>query len=197
MNQDAALPVHLLEAGTSIVQAQPWRTAPVQLDSPAVEVMTDLKLVKAATISPTATLAQAEQAMIYLGVRMLLVVSAMPTVEGLITANDVRGDRAIQVVQQRHVHHDELCVADVMTGLTTIDAIDADALRTATVSNVIATLKRHGRNHLLVVEAGAGEGQLQQVCGVFSRAQIERQLGQRIEIVEVAGSFAEIERVLA
>lgn len=191
------MPTHRLAAGTSIVQAQPWQTLPVTAESPAITVMTDLTQVKAATIMPGASLAQAEQTMITLGVRMLLVTSAMPAVEGLVTSNDLRGARAVRVVEERKIHHDELCVADVMTGMSMIDAIHADALRTATVSNVIATLKRHGRNHLLVVRGGAGSPSGQQVCGIFSRAQVERQLGQRIEVMEVAGSFAEIERALA
>jgi hypothetical protein len=53
------------------------------------------------------------------------------------------------------VRDDELIVADVMTPLAILDAVEPDALRRATVSNVIATLQRHGRNHLLVVEGSA------------------------------------------
>jgi len=53
------------------------------------------------------------------------------------------------------VRYDELIVADVMTPLAILDAVDLDALRRATVSNVIATLQRHGRNLLLVVEGSA------------------------------------------
>ncbi len=192
MHRDAALSTRRLEAGTSIVHARPWQSPPVTLDSPALDVMTDLTAVKAATTSPTATLGQAEQAMIYQGVRMLFVVSEMPGVVGLVTSTDLRGDRAVRVVQERHIHHDELTVADVMTTLSALDAIDLDTMRTASVSNVIATLKRYGRNHLLVVD-----GAPLQVRGVISRAQVERQLGVNINVVEIAGSFAEIERALA
>lgn len=68
------------------------------LDSPALEVMTDLTLVKAATVHPATGLRQAEQAMIYLAVRMLFVVSEMPNIEGLITSTDLRGDTQMRVV---------------------------------------------------------------------------------------------------
>ena len=50
----------------------------ITLDSPAQSVMTDLTKVKAATTSPATTLRQAEQLMIYQGVRMLFVVREMP-----------------------------------------------------------------------------------------------------------------------
>ena len=86
MHPDAALPTFRLPPGLSLAQASPWHTVPVTLQSPALDVMTDLTQVKAATIRPDATLQQAEQTMIYQGVRMLFVVSEMPELEGLITA---------------------------------------------------------------------------------------------------------------
>jgi CBS domain-containing protein len=195
MHPEAALPTRRLEGGASIVQAQPWHSEPVSLDSPAVAVMTDLTQVKAATTGPATSLHHAERLMIYQGVRMLFVVTEMPSLVGLITTTDLRGDRAVRVVQERGLHHHELTVGDVMTGLAQLDAVEMDALRTATVRNLIATLKIHGRNHLLVVEGG-GAVPLR-VRGVVSRAQIERQLGAPIDLVEVAGSFAELGQMLA
>jgi CBS domain-containing protein len=198
MHRDSALPTRHLAPGASLAQAEPWLTAPVTQDSPALAVMTDLTKTKAATTGPSTTLRQAEQLMIYQGVRMLFVVSEMPALEGLITSTDLRGDRAMRIVQQRGAHYDELSVGDVMIPLTSLDAIDLDRMRTATVSNVIATLKKHGRNHLIVVDyALDGAGAEQRVCGVISRAQIERQLGEVIELVPIADSFAEIGQMLS
>jgi CBS domain-containing protein len=195
MNQDSALHTRRLEGGTSIVQARPWQAPPVRPDSPAIEVMTDLTLVKAATIGAGVSLRQAEQVMIYQGVRMLFVVDDMPALEGLITTTDLRGDRVLRATRDRGLHYDDLAVADAMTPLAMLDAIDLDAMRTATVSNVVATLQRHGRNHLLVAEPGDAPGTMR-VRGVVSRAQIERQLGQPIVLTEVANSFADLGRML-
>ena len=199
MNPETALPAHRLDAGTTLIQAEPWATAPVSLDAPALAVMTDLTRVKAASAAPATRLPQAEQMMIYQGVRMLFVVSHMPAVEGLVTHTDLRGDRAMRVVQQRGVHHDEITVADVMSELSALDAIDLEALRTARVSNVVATFKALGRHHLLVVDRGGmgrpGGGAC--IVGVISRSQLERQLGMAIDVIEIAGSFAEIRQALA
>jgi CBS domain-containing protein len=192
----APLPAFHLGAGISIAQTQPQTHSAVTADSPALQVMTDLTLVKAATTPPSASLRQAEQTMIYQGVRMLFVVSDMPALEGLITTTDLAGDRAMRIVGERGVHHDELTVADVMTPLAALDAIDFERMASARVGHLVATLKRHGRNHLLVVQA-AGAGTPARVRGVISRAQIERQLGQPITITPIAGSFSEIERALA
>jgi signal-transduction protein with cAMP-binding, CBS, and nucleotidyltransferase domain len=195
MNIDTALPSLRLEPGISIAQAQPQTPSTVRLESPALQVMTDLTLIRAATTHPSTSLQQAEQVMIYQGVRMLFVVSDMPSLEGLITTTDLHGDRAMRIVGERQVRHHELIVADVMTPLSSLDAIDFERMASACVGNVVATLKRFGRNHLLVVQAATAQTP-QRVRGVISRAQVERQLGAPIDVTQIASSFSEIERAL-
>jgi len=196
MHANAAIPTFRLPPGISLAQASPWHTSEVTLESPALDVMTDLTQVKAATIRPDATLEQAEQTMIYQGVRMLFVVSDMPELEGLITSTDLRGERQMRLVHARQLRFDEMRVADVMTELGWLDAIEFGRMRSATVGNMIATLKRVGRNHLLVVQVATSSTPLR-VRGVVSRAQIERQLGTVIDITEIASNFSEVERALA
>jgi signal-transduction protein with cAMP-binding, CBS, and nucleotidyltransferase domain len=195
MTHDSALPTFRFARGTSIAQAQPKQNPAVTLDSPALDVMTDLTLVKAATTNPTTTLAQAEQMMIYQGVRLLFVVSDMPSVEGLVTATDLRGDKPMRIVHQRGLRHDDLRVADVMTELSALDAIDFAHMGSATVRNVIATLKKFGRQHLLVAQSASAQSP-QRIRGVISKAQVERQLGTPIDLTEIASSFAEIGQAL-
>ncbi|HYJ99730.1 MAG TPA: CBS domain-containing protein [Burkholderiaceae bacterium] len=195
MHANAAIPTFRLPPGISLAQASPWHTSEVTLESPALDVMTDLTQVKAATIRPDATLEQAEQTMIYQGVRMLFVVSDMPELEGLITSTDLRGERQMRLVHARQLRFDEMRVADVMTELGWLDAIEFGHMRSATVGNMIATLKRVGRNHLLVVQVPTSSTPLR-VRGVVSRAQIERQLGTVIDITEIASNFSEVERAL-
>ncbi len=193
--QREALSTFRLDPSVSIAQAAPWHSAPVTLASAALDVMTDLTMVKAATIAPEASLRQAEQTMIYQGVRMLFVVSGMPSIEGLITSTDLHGDRQMALVAARQARYDDLCVADVMTLLSMLDAIDYARMAHATVAGMVATLQRVGRNHLLVVQE-ATDTTARRVRGVVSRAQIERQLGTSIDITPIASSFAEIERAL-
>ena len=158
--------------------------------------MTDLTQVRAATTHPATTLRQAEQMMIYQGVRMLFVVTDMPSIEGLITTTDLRGDRQMRIVHERGLHYDDLCVGDVMTAPVDARCDRPAAGRAARPSRTpVATLKRLGRNHLLVVEAATGQTP-RRVRGVISRSQIERQLGASLDITPIASSFSEIEQAL-
>lgn len=195
MTHSHALPTFRLEAGAGLAEAEPWVHSPVTIDSPAIDVMTDLTQVRAATVRPSMSLMQAEQSMIYQGVRLLFVVTDLPAITGLITTNDMRGVKPMQVVHARNLRYDELTVADVMTGLDMLDAVAYERLHRATVGDAITTIKRLGRNHLLVVEQASGSSP-RRVRGLISRSQIERQLGETITLTPIANSFAEIERAL-
>jgi CBS-domain-containing membrane protein len=185
-----------LEPDTALAQISPVSPERVDLAAPALSVMTDLTQVRAVTVRPETLLAQAEQAMIHAGVRMLFVVTTLPHIEGLVTSTDLHGERQLRAVHLRGVRYDELCVADVMTPLSMLDAVDHARMRACTVADVVAALARHGGHHLLVAEQGSDDGTPRRVRGVLSRSQIERQTGTAIDLVPVARSFSEIEQAL-
>lgn len=195
MNHNILPSFHFPE-GTRFAQSQPLTAPSVTLASPALSVMTDLALVRAATVRPEESLLMAREHMIHQGVRLLFVVSEMPCVEGLITTTDLDGERPMQVIARRGVHYDDLVVADVMSPLASLDAVDVEHLRHATVAKLIATIQHLGRRHMLVVDHGQ-DGQTPVLRGVISQAQIERQLGQPIDVIAHAHNFAEISASLA
>jgi CBS domain-containing protein len=183
---ESALATFRFPENTCIPQAQPKAKGAVTLASPGLEVMTDLAQVKAATIEPGTALDKAEQAMIQQGVRSLFVVSDFPCVDGLVTASDLIGEKPMRLVNLRHGRREDLCVADVMTQLSMLDALDYDELKAANVSRVIATFKKIGRTHLLVIQAATREGPAR-IRGVVSLTQIERQLGRALLEVTLQG----------
>lgn len=176
---ELALTTFRFPENTCIPQAQPKMAASVSLSSPGLDVMTDLAQVRAATIAPETRLDKAEQAMIQQGVRSLFVVSEFPCVEGLVTASDLMGEKPVRLVNQRNVERQELSVADVMTHLSELDALDYDELKTATVRDVIATFKKVGHTHMLVVQAASQHGPAR-IRGVISITQVERQMGRAV-----------------
>jgi CBS-domain-containing membrane protein len=167
----------------------------VTLDSSALLVMTDLKRVAAAVISPQDTMDAAHAFMVQRGVRMLLAMDSDQNLAGIVTTNDILGEKPVALANQRRMKHSDILVADVMTPASKLEAFDMHALRTARVSHVVASLREAGRHHALVVQV-APNGE-REVRGIFSLSQIARQLGMPLQLQEHANSFAEIEAALA
>lgn len=190
----APLEMHLLQAGAGY--AQPTQAIPerVALDAPALDVMTDFQAVTAVIVLSGDSLDEAHRRMIQRAVRLLLVVDQDRRVVGVITAPDLLGEKPMRVVAQRGVRREELLVRDVMTPQEALEVLDYDAVRTAKVGHIVATLKRSGRQHALVAERRGGR---EIVRGVFSATQIARQLGVTFATGEVARTFSEIEAQLA
>ena len=166
----------------------------VRIDSPAVDVMTDLTKVTAVIILPGDTVDEAHRRMIQRGVRLLLVVDADRRVHGIVTANDVLVEKPVQTAVQQGVHRSEVLVRDIMTPRAALEALEIREVQAATVGHIVATLKAAGRQHTLVVDQDV-KGR-QRVRGVFSATQIARQLGVAITTEAVARTFADIEASL-
>lgn len=171
-------------------------TRPVTLESMALEVMTDLRLIPAATIDAELAIDFANQAMIARGVRSLLVIDGKGDVIGVVTSRDILGERPMQVVSKRGVRHDDIKVGDVMTPRGAIEVLDMAEVVRARVGSIICTLRRSGRQHALVVDRDSVTNR-QMVRGIFSASQIARQLGVSLETTEIARTFAEIEAAIA
>ncbi len=155
----------------------------VTMDSPATLVMTDLTQVTAATTEPHATMDAAHLLMMQRGVRMLLAQDADGGLAGIITANDILGEKPMNLVHERRIRHAEILVADVMTPVSRVEAMAWRAVQ------------QSRRQHALVVQDGH-DGR-PQVRGIFSLSQIARQLGMPLQLPEAADSFAELEAVLS
>jgi CBS domain-containing protein len=196
-----ALPIRELGSGAGFRHPTQAQAAKVSIESPALEVMTDLARVTPATIRPQAPLAGANQFMITRGVRLLLVVDEHENVLGVITASDLLGERPMLVATERGMRRDELSVADIMIPAVQVEAIALADLAGARVGHVLETLRRAGRQHALVVdfdEIPSGRplmppGRRAMVRGIFSLSQIARQLGVSVATGgEVARTFSEI-----
>lgn len=175
--------------------ADPWSMAKVTASSPAIEVMTDLRRIPAATIAHDLSLAEANYSMILRGVRLLFVTDPARRVVGVITFNDLLGEKPTRVAGERLMRHEELAVRDIMVATEELDAVLLSDVLRSEVGHVVSTLKACGRQHALVMEEG-GDGQLS-LRGIFSASQIARQMGIPLQTTEVARTFAEIEAAIA
>ncbi|HWI82213.1 CBS domain-containing protein [Ramlibacter sp.] len=165
------------------------------MDSPALQVMTDLTRVAAAVASPATTVDEANHSMMRRGVRMLLVLDDQELLAGIVTATDLMGEKPVTLARERGVRHAAILVADVMTPTQRLDAFELRSVQHALVGHVVASLQQKRRHHALVTQPD-GNGGLE-VRGIFSLSQIARQLGTPLELPDAADSFAEIEAALA
>jgi CBS-domain-containing membrane protein len=155
--------------------------------------MTDFLVVPPATIEPGATVDEANQFMIRRAVRSLLVGDPSQRVLGIITANDVLGERPVNVALERTIAYTEVLVRDVMTPAERLEALRIEDVETAKLGHIVATLAHAGRQHTLVVESRP-DGDF--VRGMFSLTHIAAALGIALEAPEIASTFAEVEAAL-
>lgn len=196
MNKNfAALASHPLKAGTGF--ARPTQVLPqnVKLDDPAVQVMTDLRSVSVVNVRAKTTLDKANEKMIRYGVRTLLVLDDADKVTGVLTATDVLGEKPVNFLQLMGGTHADILVRDVMTVQRDLEVLKLSDVHNARVGNILATLKKAGRQHAMVVEESADGTQT--VRGLFSATQIARQMGVQLKSAEVHQVLADLEAAVS
>ena len=202
------LPTTELSEGATLYRPVQPLPEQVALESPALDVMTDLRRSPALTIEPENSVDAASARMIWHGVRLLFITDLRDHILGLITATDILSEKAVQAAQDRRVPRREVLVREIMTPRERIEAIYIEELRGAKVGHVLSTLQRAGRQHAIVVEVRemsfherlAAFPQTippRTVCGLFSATQISRQLGIRLHSPGIATTFAELEALLS
>jgi len=200
-----ALPIRELGEDAGFRRPVQAQAARVTLESPALDVMTDLTCASPATVRPVVPIEGANQFMISRGVRLLLVADDRETVLGVVTATDILGEKAVRVAMDRGLKRGELTVGDIMTPAGHVEVLALAEVEGARVGHVLETLRRAGRQHALVVdfEVTAPKRLLDapvtrtMVRGIFSVSQAARQLGVPLQSVgEVARTFSEIEAAL-
>jgi CBS-domain-containing membrane protein len=189
----APLASSLLQPGCGFRSPSQVLPERVTMDSPAIDVMTDLKCVDAVVIEPYDTVEEANKRMLQRSVRLLLVLNHARQIDGLLTATDTLGEKPMRVVAERRCRREEVLVREIMTPQGRLEVLEMEEVLRSSVGNIVATLKRAGRQHAMVVEADGGG---QTVRGLFSTSQIGRQLGTMIQTAEVAHTFSEIQAAL-
>ncbi len=192
----------LTKAPVNISLAKPGSHAvgAVTQESPAAQLMTDLRQIPAIKIGESRTLAEAESHMVAAGVRLLFVVDAADHLVGLVTAYDLAGEKPLMLSMSRDAHPDlhapnQVLVRDIMQSVQNWHGIDVAAVERARIGDIVQTFERLGQPHLLVFESTPGETPV--VRGLFSATVLERVLSIKLNLVARPASFAEIEQVLS
>ncbi|POZ63490.1 CBS domain-containing protein [Chromobacterium alticapitis] len=187
-----ALPTLTLPRTTDLVQLEQRPHPPIGMNSPALSVMTDLRLVNPIGIRGDAGLREAHQRMISHGIRLLFVHDMEGGLLGIVTAVDLLGERPIQCMKEHGKHHADIQVSDVMTPRDRLDALRLEDVASANVGQLVATMKHLGRQHALVVEVNPVNGH-HELCGLFSTSHLARLLGVPLYFIRVPKALSEIQ----
>ena len=165
-------------------------------DDPALSLLTDLSHGAVVVVPPEDQADQVLQMLIRAGVRMGFVGEVRMgrgSIQGVVTADDLAGERVTLRALDLGVKHHDVSVADVMSPLADWPLIDIRSLDRAQVGDVVTTLQAAGRRYLIVIEAVDGHPVLR---GVFSASRIEQSLGVPLQSSLRSQSFAELHSAL-
>jgi CBS domain-containing protein len=179
------------------------RNSRLELDDPALDLLTDFYLTPAISVLAAAQIDNALTQMISSGVRLLFVVNAGFKILGAITSYDIQGEKPLRYLQSRDCRigiclREDILVQDIMTPVHEWKVIKYGQLVHATIRDLALTFKELGRKHIIVVDdAVVGDRNGQVVRGLLSLTTLERVLGTSIDSTKIANSFAEIQHELA
>jgi CBS domain-containing protein len=180
-----------------ILQPPRMRADKVTAGSPALAVMTDLRKVRVITIDPATPVNAALLVMINAKVRLLIAIDGAGVIVGLVSAQDLMGEKPLRVANDDRILRDAVTVQQVMTRSSDVRPLNIRDVEHASVSDIVMHLIESRKQHALVIEP-AVEGSDYHACGIFSATQIGRQLGEDINVSDgLAQSFSELERLIA
>lgn len=170
--------------------ASPDDNAALEMDSPAVGLFTDFREHEPQVVDATMRADAARREMLHTHGKMRLVVDHNDVFVGTVSVEQLAEAQLLA-----HLHkgdsRNEVVVSDLMTRRDRIHAVSYDDLTSATVADVIETLRSNGERHCLVVDTRTN-----QILGIIAASDIAKRLHMPIEI-KTAPTFGEIVSALA
>lgn len=166
----------------------------VHLEDPALSVMIDFRQTKPPISTPDTRIDDTLNEMKVSGVHLMLVIDETENVIGLISSEDILGEKPIKLIQERRVGRDQITVKMVMTPADSMVAFDIETLKIARVGSVINTLKELRLQHALVMRCENSDHK-SLVRGLISMSQISKQLHMDVRnSIRQAETIAELQK---
>jgi CBS domain containing-hemolysin-like protein len=159
----------------------------------ALSVFSDLRYSAIVTADHLDPLSRTAELLLKAGTHMGFVTDVHGQIIGMVSAEQLSGERPLQRAMAANVRHDELTLEDLMTPISDWATIDAGELAHARVGDIVETLHATGQRYLFVTERIDAETYLR---GMFSARRIEEALESPISADGHAHSFAELESLL-
>ncbi len=173
----------------------PRRPELVYMSDPATDVMINFETARPFTVSPRNTLDEANLSLKSSNSHIILVVEGEQVV-GVVSSEDILGERPMRIVQERRIKREEILVRAVMTPIDKLMAIDYEELTHTKVGHVVNTLIQNKQHYMLVVDIEESSNE-QRVHGLLYIYDIVKRLDKDLpsELRE-AGSLLELQHKL-
>jgi hypothetical protein len=166
------------------------------IHDPALSVLVDFKYHTPPLISAHKSLEEAAMEMRIYHLPVLLVADSEKNVIGVLTSEDILGEKPVKISQEKRIPRSEIEVEMVMLPFSHLIAIESEDLTHAKVGHIIQTF-RESKQHILLVIKTDPETRIPKLRGVFSASLISRQLDTDItEVLSEAQSVAELQHDL-
>jgi CBS domain containing-hemolysin-like protein len=180
----------------SAVSAPPLRDegfTTAKLTDPALSLLTDLSHAPCVMADHLDGLDSTIHTMVRAHVHMAFVTGVDEQVVGMITTDDLQGERPMQRAQADHVRFQDLTLEQLMTPVSQWQVLTSAQVAHARIGDIVSTLREHGLRYLLVVNPGEPRPVLH---GIFSARRLETALGMDLRSDLHARSFAELESLI-
>lgn len=189
------LPVTKIDALTAKLPTYTSLPELVHLDDPALAVMVDFNLFPIGTVDEGESIDHALNKMKIDGVHLLLATNNQNCVVGVVSTEDILGEKPITILQERRIDRQQICVSMIMTEASDIIAFDFDVIQNAKVGHIVNTLKSRQQHYALVTSSNIDQNH-QIIRGLFNTSQISKQLHMDVANISFAKSIAELKKQL-
>lgn len=145
----------------------------VHLYDNAKYVFIDFAKKMPATTTPKTSIDDASHEM-QLRHSQILLVENEGAIVGLISYDDMRGEKPLKLLEERRLPRKEVTVEMLMRPAAQIHTLDYSQLKNAQVGHIVNTIKKHHALYILVVKRLKLDQQI--IRGLFSASQISKQL---------------------
>lgn len=192
----SSLPLKEMDSVTSICRpGHHTASASLDMDSPALALLTDFQQVRAFTVSHESSVDDALQTMKQNSIHMLLVINGDGEFTGVISARILFGGSAItRAMQERGIDRADVTVDMIKLPREEMHAIDYERIQRATLGDLVQTLKASGDRHVLVTDHDDNGGL--RIRGVISAREVSNALGVNLDHPPEAHSFSAIRSVV-
>lgn len=150
----------------------------IHLQDPAIKVMIHLEHITASTVSLYESISDIQLVEKVNAEHLLFVTNEIDQILGIITGEEIHGEKPYQVMQEKQLKRSELTIEMVMTPTENIPCIEVKHLQDAKVSHLIATLIDSKQHYALAVEKNSYASHT--IKGFFWASLIGQRLSQDI-----------------